>query len=112
SSECFKSLGARLEEPGVGHDIADALRPSDDPRLAGRGLQHAKNARVENGDDLGQSRQNRDFSDARDQLAEHEIDAVLAALGLPLDGDGADARTYALSTTSPSSSNCGKTSRS
>ena len=74
---------ACLEEPGVGHDVADALRPPDDPRLAYRSLQHAKNAGVENGDDLGQSRKNRDFCDAHDQLAENIADPVRHVLRLP-----------------------------
>ena len=78
-------------------------------------LRIAVNPCVEHGDDLGQARDDGDFADAREQLAEREADAVLAALRLAVAATAQIrelSQIVALSMNSPSPSKNGKTSRS
>ena len=41
-SQPFERSGARLEQPDVGHDVPDALRPSDNLGRVARRFQHAE----------------------------------------------------------------------
>ena len=84
-------------------------------RITAGGFKDAENARVEDGDDLGQSGENGHLPNTRKKLAKYEVHAALDALGLAVYRGGADAGTFqivALSTASPWASKNGKTSRS
>ena len=100
---------AKLIVPPIRRGVADDLR------IAARCLEDAVYPRVEHGDDLGQARDDCDFADAREQLAERQADAVLAALRLAVSGHGADPRSFpnrrAFNVLALASKN-GKTSRS
>jgi len=90
----FQGTFAGVEKTGVAHDAADPLRRADNLRIASGGFQDAENPGVEDGDDLGQPRGDRDFADAEDKLAQDIIDAVPASLRLAGNGGGADARAF------------------
>ena len=59
-----------------------------------RCLDDAVKPLVEHGDNLGQARDDGDFADAREQLAEREAEAALAALRLAVGGNGANPRSF------------------
>src|SRR5260370_5678872 len=72
----LKRAFTRVKQSSVAHGASDSPRPSDDLRVAAGGSQYTVDSSVEHRDDLGQARNDGDFTDARKQLAEHEVDAV------------------------------------
>ena len=82
---------ARIEQPGVAHRAADPARPANELRIAADRFEDAVDSSVEHRDDLGQAGEDGDLPNARDQFAEHEVNAIAAALGLAIDSDGANA---------------------
>jgi len=88
---CAISANECIEQSGVAHCAADSSRLANELRIAADSFEDAVDPGVEHRDNLGQAGHDGDLPDARDQLTEHEVNAIAAALGLAINGDGANA---------------------
>jgi hypothetical protein len=89
----FEGTIAGIEKAGVGYDVADPLRRSDNLGIASGIPQDAKDSGVKDGCDLGQPSGDRHFSDAQNELVQGVVDAAAVSFRLAARRGSADART-------------------
>src|SRR5580704_16203058 len=93
-AERLQGTFAGVEKARITHGVIDSLRPSNDLGITARRFDNAEHPGVEHAYDLGQSRKQRDFADAKDEFVEGIVDPAPGSIGLAFHALGADARDF------------------